>query len=200
MNDSDQDQFEADLRNLAPARPPAALMSKLAAARPQSEDVPAGLGLQRSSGAFRWGPGSPKRQRAGTLQNAGAHARVAPRPQPSTINYQPVWRLLRRWLAPAAALGVMLALLVWLVWQERRQHGRLAAAGDKPALKADKVELDQQLVGMFDAVARLPDGQPVRFRCREWADEVVLSDSARGIVVEQRTPRLEVVPVSIETY
>jgi hypothetical protein len=56
------------------------------------------------------------------------------------------------------------------------------------------------LVAAFDAVARLPDGQPVRFRCREWSDGVVLRDSARGIVIEQRMPRLEVVPVSFETY
>ena len=56
------------------------------------------------------------------------------------------------------------------------------------------------MVASFDAVARLPGGEPVRFRCREWADDVVVRDPARGIVIERRTPRLEVVPVSIETY
>lgn len=113
-----------------------------------------------------------------------------------------VWRLLLRWLAPiAAAAAVVAALLVW----------RLPSSGNKPpsrpattlansALKADNVEIDRQLVAAFDAVARMPDGEPVRFSCREWMDEVVLRDSARGVVVEQRTPRLEVVPVSFETY
>ena len=56
------------------------------------------------------------------------------------------------------------------------------------------------MVALFDAVAQLPNGQPVRFRCREWADEVVLRDPARGIVIERRTPRLEVVPIRFETY
>ena len=94
-----------------------------------------------------------------------------------------------------------MALLVWWpVRHEDRQGNLQRSAVAEPALKADKVELDQQLVASFDAVARLPSGQPVRFRCREWADAVVLSDSASGIVVEQRTPRLEVVPVSFETY
>jgi len=67
-------------------------------------------------------------------------------------------------------------------------------------IKADDVEIDQRLVSSFDAVAQLPSGLPVRFRCREWADEVVLRDTARGIVIEQRAPRLEVVPVSFEMY
>lgn len=67
-------------------------------------------------------------------------------------------------------------------------------------LKADSVQIDRQLVASFDAVARLPGGEPIRFRCREWVDEVVLQDKARGLVVEQRAPRLEVIPVRFETY
>ena len=65
-------------------------------------------------------------------------------------------------------------------------------------LKADDVEIDQPVGWPLSTLSReLPNGQPVRFRCREWSDEVVLRDSASGIVIEQRTPRLEVVPVTL---
>jgi hypothetical protein len=67
-------------------------------------------------------------------------------------------------------------------------------------LKADDVQIDEQLVSTFDAVAPLPSGEPVRFRCRQWLDEVVLRDSKRGVEVTRRVPRVEVVPVSFETY
>jgi hypothetical protein len=70
----------------------------------------------------------------------------------------------------------------------------------EPTLKADEVVIDRKLLASFDTVANLPDGEPVRFRCREWVDAVTLRDSGRGVEVEQRTPRLEVVPVSFETY
>jgi hypothetical protein len=101
----------------------------------------------------------------------------------------------------AAGAAVAAALLVWWPFRpENRQPSRPLVPAAEPALKADDVEIDQQLVAAFDAVARLPDGQPIRFRCREWADAVVLTDTARGLVIEQRTPRLEVVPVSFETY
>jgi hypothetical protein len=123
-------------------------------------------------------------------------------PQPSTLNPEPPWRLLFRWLAPAAAAATLVAaLLFWLA------KVPLGAPHDKPvtvarqaAPKADAVEIDRQLVALFDAVAQLPNGQPVRFRCREWTDEVVFRDPARGLVIESRTPRLEVVPVRFETY
>ena len=123
-------------------------------------------------------------------------------PQPSTLSPQlPILPLLR-WLGlTAAGAAVAAALLVW--WPskpEPRPPSSAPKVAAEPALKADDVEIDQQLVAAFDAVARLPGGQPIRFRCREWADEVVLTDTTRGIVIEQRTPRLEVVPVSFETY
>jgi hypothetical protein len=80
------------------------------------------------------------------------------------------------------------------------QHGRPLAVTVTPPLKADSVQIDEQLVGAFDAVGRLPNGEPVRFHCREWMDNVVLRDKTRGVVIEQRTPRVEVVPVRFETY
>ena len=120
----------------------------------------------------------------------------------STLTPQPPWWLLFRWLAPAAAAAACVAAL--LFWWPRAPLG---APPDKPvtvarkaAPKADAVEIDRQLVALFDAVAELPNGQPVRFRCREWADRVVLRDPARGLVIERSAPRLEVVPVSFETY
>jgi hypothetical protein len=70
----------------------------------------------------------------------------------------------------------------------------------RSALRADNVEIDRQLVSAFEAVATLPDGEPVRIRCREWMDEVVLHDSKSGVAIRQRTPRFEVIPVRLETY
>jgi hypothetical protein len=196
MSDGDHEQFEAELRKLAPARPPAELMARLTAVCCERAGVSRGFGARRSAGAFDPHGAMQKRQRTGALQDAGAAKEAGG----ATIT-RPAWRLLIRWLAPAAGVAAVVALVVW--WpsgHEDRRNSNQQLAATKPALKADNVEFDQQLVASFDAVARLPSGQPVRFRCREWADAVVLRDSASGIVVEQRTPRLEVVPVSFETY
>ena len=168
MNDCDHEMFEAELRKLAPARPPDELMERLA-------------GFKRSTSVAL--------------------------SQPSTINYQlDWWRRKLRWLAPAAAIGAAaVALLCWRWFgpESERDGKPLAnpqAAVAKPVLKADDVEIDERLVASFDAVARLPSGESIRLRCREWADALVLRDSASGTVIEQRAPRLEVVPVSFETY
>jgi len=124
------------------------------------------------------------------------------RPQPSSLNSQPLWWLLLRWLAPAAAAATLVAgLLFW--WTKvplGAPHDKPVTVARQAAPKADAVEIDRQLVALFDAVAQLPNGQPVRFRCREWTDEVVFRDPARGLIIESRTPRLEVVPVRFETY
>src|SRR5262249_21643654 len=112
------------------------------------------------------------------------------------------WWWLLRWLAPGA-IAASVGLGIWFR-QASGSRNNLAhqavALPIKTPVKADDVEIDRQLLTAFDAVARLPGGEPVRFRCREWMDQVVLRDSARGVVIEQRTPRLEVVPVRFETY
>ena len=101
----------------------------------------------------------------------------------------PVFHWLR-WLAPVSAVGLVVFVSVY----------QFPWAIQSGGLKADEVELNHRLVSSFDAVAELPDGEPVRFRVREWSDESVFHDSARGLVVERNTPRLEVVPVAFETY
>ena len=108
------------------------------------------------------------------------------------------WQWLR-WLAPAAVAGLVLLLGVARVYRSKDVGTVIPEAGS-PALRADQVEIDQRLLASFDAVATLPDGEPVRFRCREWVDAVTLRDSTRDVEVVQRTPRLEIVPVSYATY
>jgi len=68
------------------------------------------------------------------------------------------------------------------------------------AVRADDVEIDRQLVDAFDAVATMPDGEPVRVRFQQWMDEVVLRDNKHGVAIQQRTPRFEVIPVGFETF
>ena len=111
-----------------------------------------------------------------------------------------------RWFVPAsaAALG---AVVVWrgnLPPAARpaspAPSSQVSAAVIPSVLTADDVKIDQKLMSSFDAVARLPGGEPVRFRCESWKDQMVLSDKLHGVVVENRTPRFEVIPVGFETY
>jgi hypothetical protein len=122
-----------------------------------------------------------------------------PQPWISTTGF---WWQLARWLAPVAAgVALIIAALVWLTLKPATEAGRpnLKIAA-KPTLKPDNVQIDRQLVAAYDAVAQMPDGEPVRFRCQQWMDEVVLRDSARGFRIEQRTPRFEIVAAKLETY
>jgi hypothetical protein len=127
-------------------------------------------------------------------------------PAASFPNYLQSLRLALRWLIPATAA----ALAVTVVWHDSAPFasrpsgstsGLQKSAGlNAPLLKADDVKIDQRLVSSFDAVARLPGGEPVRFRFENWMDQVVLSDKSRGLVVENRKPRVEVVAMGYETY
>ncbi len=123
-----------------------------------------------------------------------ANVRSAPRVAPIS-DYLRTLRQSLRWLIPASAVALM-ATVVWHEGQPSATRPSLAV----PAFKADDVKIDQKLVSSFDAVARLPGGEPVRFRCENWMDPVVLSDKSRGLVVENRKPRFEVVSMGYETY
>jgi hypothetical protein len=109
------------------------------------------------------------------------------------------WPGMLRWLVPATAM-VTLGLLAF--------RGNFAPEGgvkkQPPAnasgFKADNVQVEEDLVSSFDVVATLPGGQPVRFRCRKWRDQLVATDKNHGVKIEQSNPRVEVVPVRFETY
>lgn len=132
--------------------------------------------------------------------NAGVESGAA---APSIADFSRRLRLALRWLLPASAV----ALAVLVAWHERQPFGSGPASGSRtsesaasPLLKADDVQIDQRLVSSFDAVARLPGGEPVRFRCENWMDQVVVSDKASGLMVENSKPRFEVVAMGFETY
>ncbi len=113
----------------------------------------------------------------------------------------PAWWWFRR-LAPVAASAALIVALTVSHWAKSSAPAppRSALTSTPPIFKPGDVEIDRQLVAAYDAVASLPDGEPVRLLCREWRDQVTLRDPARGIVIERQTPRLEVVPVRFETY
>ena len=112
-------------------------------------------------------PAKPSREAMDRLETKLSHA-------PSSASSSPASAPRRRglnwilWLAPAAAAATVGILL----------FGRWAAVSIKPlptgepvsqpGLRADKVEIDRQLMTNFDAIARLPSGEPVRFRCEDW--------------------------------
>ena len=116
-------------------------------------------------------------------------------------------RVLRLAVPAAAAVLIAAAVISSNSWKVGR--GVPTAPGDAKSktgavavapLKADEVKIDQELVSSFDTLARLPSGEPVRFRCNQWLDEITLSNKAQGLVLQERTPRLEVVTVGFETY
>lgn len=178
MNDNELERFEAELRNAAPARPPAHFLRRL------TSEVPALVAERRAQAAL-------------AAQPARAEVPVAPETiRASESAVWPTWLpLVLRWLAPAAAVLVV----GFIVWRANLPAGHQAQVANTP-VRADNVQIDQQIVSTFDTVATLPSGEPVRFRCREWMDEVVLRDSRRGVEVARRVPRVEVVPVRFETY
>lgn len=111
----------------------------------------------------------------------------------------PTWWLWLRWLAPATV--ATLALLLAVTQANRPLPAKSTATVNAGSpLKADKVKIDRKLLASFDTVANLPDGEPIRFHCREWVDAVTLQDSITGLEVVRRTPRIEVIPVSFETF
>lgn len=128
--------------------------------------------------------------------------KVSPDASPSPMKRSSsLWPGLLRWLIPAAAATVL--LMCW--WREsartpvKPSRAQQLISSAQPLLKADKVEIDRQLVANFDAVGKLPSGEPVRFHCRQWMEKIWLRDTAKGLVIEQTTPHLEIVPIRFET-
>jgi hypothetical protein len=146
-------------------------------------------------------PAQPPPDFMGRLVDSRPAGRIQQTVKLSLASLVEGWIPRLRWLAPAAAVVLVAGVLTWR-WNTRIHEPSNPHPGSSngPAITADAVQIDHELVSTFDAVARLPGGEPVRFRCREWMDEVVLRDTARGVVIEQRTPRMEVVPVRFETY
>jgi hypothetical protein len=111
-----------------------------------------------------------------------------------------------RFLIPATAAAALMVVAWRLSVQQKKpsvasvSKTSASSISTPSALRADEVQIDQDLVSSFDALARLPGGEPVRFQCRQWIDRVTLSDKEHGLVLEERTPRVEVVAVGYETY
>jgi hypothetical protein len=117
-------------------------------------------------------------------------------------DYLRLLRQLLQWFIPATAVALV-AVGLWrgrLPTTNRIAGSEASDPSGPPALTANDVKIDQQLVSSFDAVAKLPSGEPVRFRCENWMDQVVLSDKSRGLIVENRQPRFEVVALGFDTY
>ncbi len=171
MTENEQDDFQRQLRRVKPAKLPEDFTARLLAAEPSVRVV----------------------------------GEMVPRAQPMP-DFLRTLRQSLRWLIPATAAG--LAVMVAWYGSQPSPNRRfistpvLSTGTDvaTPLLKADDVKIDQRLVSSFDAVARLPGGEPVRFRCENWMDQFVLTDKSRGLVVENRKPRVEVVAMGYETY
>lgn len=175
LNDNELERLEARLRSVRPARLPADFLQRL------KTETPALVAERRAQTA-------PAAQPGKTAAPEPVHA-------PASAPWSSWVSLAARWLVPATAVLIVGAV----IWRATLPLPRAPEAAGEP-VKADDVQIDQQLVSTFDAVAQLPSGEPVRFRCREWMDEVVLRDSRRGVEVARRVPRVEVVPVRFETY
>ncbi len=189
MNEQEQEHFEAELRRARPTPLPNDFMARLQAAKPAPEPIGQTVATARRAVRGRLGEA--------TLPKADLRPRQTQN-QPSVE--RPVWETLWRWLVPTLALASIVLLVVKL-----RSHSD-ASADKKPldnvayGIKADEVQVDQELVSSYDVVAKLPTGEPVRFRCRRWKDQLVVTDKSTGMSIEQNNPRVEVVPVRFETY
>jgi hypothetical protein len=180
-NDHELERFEAELRRVRPALPPADFLQRL-----KSET--AARVAERRAEALAAAP-TPQPEQAAARELASV----------SEPGVGSAWvSLVLRWLVPAAAVLIVGAV----IWRAHlpAEHSQPSQQSASAPVKADDVQINRQLLSTFDAVAPLPSGEPVRFRCREWMDEVVLRDSRRGVEMTRRVPRVEVVPVRFETY
>ncbi|HUD45993.1 MAG TPA: hypothetical protein VMR33_04140 [Candidatus Baltobacteraceae bacterium] len=118
---------------------------------------------------------------------------------PQRVVITPGWWRTWPWLAPALAAAVA-GLLVVRANFRPGTTAKIAPPAATYGLMVDDVQVDHELVSSYDVVAKLPSGEPVRFHCRKWNDQLVLIDTNGGVQIEQNSPRVEVVPVRIETY
>lgn len=102
----------------------------------------------------------------------------------------------RGWSFAGATAAAVLLVWVTILPVKTPVNGHVSESG----LKANQVQVGHSLLASFDTVAQMPDGEPVRFRCRQWQDQMVVQDDAHGVVITKNTPRLEVIPVGLETY
>ena len=124
-------------------------------------------------------PGKPPQE---TLQRIlkKVPARAARPWLPSMPEMGGRWARLLRLLIPAGAVTVLLT-----TWVFQRGHPSTKPTAPQRVavhspVKADKVEIDRQLVADFDAVGKLPNGEPVRFRCQQWMEKVKLREIGRA--------------------
>ena len=112
--------------------------------------------------------------------------------------WRPGWSL---WAWLSSALAV---IAVGFIVVHGKLHRQLNSIQQPLAidygLKADDLQVNQELISSYEVVATLPTGEPVRFRCRKWEDQLVVKDKKRGVEIQQDSPRVEVVPVRFETY
>lgn len=132
-------------------------------------------------------------ERLRSVVNAPPAARAVHRHAIHRVDWLAGWRVWL-WAAPAAAM-----ILVWIGGRSTIYTGKAQSAAG-PAAEPNAVQVGHSLVASFDEVAQVPGGEPVRFHCREWQDDVVIHDDAHGMVISRSTPRVEVIPVRFETY
>jgi hypothetical protein len=223
MNEFDAEEFEAELQTLKPAKPPQEALDRVQrelAVQLKQRSQPGSI-ITDTVGWVTVECGRPRAQNASSSQRQRHsqgldRGRALLRPRAAALrlwilsnrllNKLPIRNglgLLRwvRWAVPVAAAVALVILLLAHRSPPPKQSGpRPIASSAHPLLKADNVEIDRHLIADFNAIGQLPNGDPVRFRCQQWLDKVWLRDSVAGLVIERTTPRLEIVPVRIETY
>ena len=147
-------------------------------------------------------PAAPPQDFMVRLAAIPSPAQRQPEVRASRVPVADGWRLMVRWLVPVTA-GVALvisALLWWLPTTGPKAADPSLPHTAQAATQPNAVQIDRELVAAYDALAELPGGEPVRFRCQEWMDAVTLRDAASGVLIEQRTPRFEVVAARLDTF
>jgi len=146
----------------------------------------------------------PAKPRGELMHRLVAENRASDGPRGLPKEQSPVeWAaILLRWFAPATAAAVIIGVIVVRNHYASKGSPRTVppTTASAPLVAANDLEFDRQLVASFDAVAELPGGEPVRFNCRRWRDRVTYRDPIHDLVIERTIPRLEVIPVRMETY